>query len=362
MTARDLAPGRGWRSGLRRLRFTREGTFYVLFTLGVGLAALNTGNNLLFLILGLLLSTILISGILAESALRGVSAERRIERDPVAREPFLLTFRLTNHKRLWPSLALTICEVDPPLSGTSGLCLHLPAGDSADVSAEAIAPQRGHFAPQALRLSTRFPFGLFEKSRELAASGELFVLPGRRQLGLTALADLGLEGEARAGHPGVGTELFELRDLTAGDDRRRIHFRKSAAVGRFLVAEREQESAPRLALLIDDVNTTPDRLEEDIEIAAALLRQLSQRGFEIGLAASGRRLPPAAGPGHLRAALRFLAQLEVRPSGPPPSAGREKALDISSWRAGRAGDGLSPAKTAEARPPPPSRGATPAAV
>lgn len=323
-----------WRSSLRRLRFTREGVFYVLFTLGVGLAALNTGNNLLFLILGLLLSTILISGILAESALRGVSVTRRIERDPVAREPFLVTFHLVNHKRAWPSLALTIQEIEPPFAGAQALCLHLPAGASADVSVEATAPRRGHFAPSALRLSTRFPFGFFEKSRELEADDDLFVLPARRVLGAGALSRLGLMGERRAGRPGLGTELLEMRDLTAGDDRRRIHFRKSASVGRFLVAEREEESAPRLVLLIDNGHATPDELEEDLEVAAALLRRLIAHGHEVGLATSGEQLPPGAGPAHLRAALRRLARLTPCPGGPAPSAGRESALPVAAFRAG----------------------------
>ena len=325
-----------WRSGLRRLRFTREGTYYVLFTLGVGLAALNTGNNLLFLILGLLLSTILISGILAESALRGVSAVRCIARDPVAREPFLIGFHLINHKRAWPSLALMIQEIDPPFAGAKGLCLHLPAGNSADLTVEAIAPHRGHFAPKALRLSTRFPFGFFEKSRELRVADELFVLPGRRDLSSSALANLGMAGDRRAGRAGVGTELLGLRDLMAGDDRRRIHFRKSASVGRFLVAEREEEGAPRLVLLIDNRLATREELEEDLEIAAALLRQLSARGYEVGVSTSSDDLLPGAGPAHLRAALRLLARLELCPGGPAPRVGRENALCVAAFRTGQA--------------------------
>src|SRR5206468_3395868 len=68
------SPSPRWRPP-RRLRITREGWFYVLFTLGVGAAAINTGNNLLYLVLGLQLSTIVISGVLSESCLRGLELE-----------------------------------------------------------------------------------------------------------------------------------------------------------------------------------------------------------------------------------------------------------------------------------------------
>ena len=64
-----------WR---RRLRFTQLGRWYVALTIGIGLAAINTGNNLLFLVLGLLLSSIVVSGLLSETSLRAVRVERRL--------------------------------------------------------------------------------------------------------------------------------------------------------------------------------------------------------------------------------------------------------------------------------------------
>ena len=36
----------------RRLRITREGKYFLGITFGVGLAAINTANNLLYLLLG----------------------------------------------------------------------------------------------------------------------------------------------------------------------------------------------------------------------------------------------------------------------------------------------------------------------
>src|SRR5664279_4786506 len=53
----------------RPIRFTRLGTFYILFSIGVGAAAINTGNNLLYLMLGILLGFIVISGFLSDSGL-----------------------------------------------------------------------------------------------------------------------------------------------------------------------------------------------------------------------------------------------------------------------------------------------------
>ena len=50
----------------RSTRFTPEGLQFLLFTLAVSVAAVNTGNNLFYLLLAMMLSIILISGIAAE--------------------------------------------------------------------------------------------------------------------------------------------------------------------------------------------------------------------------------------------------------------------------------------------------------
>src|SRR5262245_81585 len=62
----------------RRLKFTREGKFFVGITLGVGFAAINTGNNLLYLLLGMLLALIIVSGLMSELSLRDLTVIRRL--------------------------------------------------------------------------------------------------------------------------------------------------------------------------------------------------------------------------------------------------------------------------------------------
>ena len=70
-----------WRRRMRpprRLKFTREGKFFVGITLGVGFAAINTANNLLYLLLGMLLALIVVSGIMSELSLRDLTVVRRL--------------------------------------------------------------------------------------------------------------------------------------------------------------------------------------------------------------------------------------------------------------------------------------------
>ncbi|MGB1780177.1 MAG: hypothetical protein ACPHQP_11530, partial [Longimicrobiales bacterium] len=61
----------------RRIRFTSGGVVFTVGTTAVGFAAMNTGNNLLYLLLGAMLGFIAVSGWLSEQAIRGLRVERR---------------------------------------------------------------------------------------------------------------------------------------------------------------------------------------------------------------------------------------------------------------------------------------------
>ena len=82
----------------RRLSFTREGRLIVIMSVGVGFAAINTGNNLLYLLLGWLLSFIIASGILSEMTLKRLKVDRRPPPRVFAGEPFLMEVVIQNAK------------------------------------------------------------------------------------------------------------------------------------------------------------------------------------------------------------------------------------------------------------------------
>ena len=71
----------------RALRATRAGWCFIAIIFGVGFAALNTGNNLLYLVLALMLAFLVLSGLLSEASLRGLRVERHLPRELFALAP-----------------------------------------------------------------------------------------------------------------------------------------------------------------------------------------------------------------------------------------------------------------------------------
>ncbi|MBM4380016.1 MAG: DUF58 domain-containing protein, partial [Deltaproteobacteria bacterium] len=155
---------RAWARPPRRLKITPSGRAYLVVTLGVGVGALNTGNNLLYLVLGLLLSLVVVSGVLSERVLRGLQVRRLGTGAAHAGEPFPWRWALCRAQG-W-SFALTLREVRGGLTA-EGSVAALPPGDELVVRGEASAGRRGPAALVAVEISTPYPFGLFIKSREL---------------------------------------------------------------------------------------------------------------------------------------------------------------------------------------------------
>src|SRR5262249_6748159 len=161
----------------RRLRVSREGKYFIVITLGVGLAALNTGNNLLFLLLGWMCSVIVASGVLSEHSLRGLAVARQQPARIHAGRPFLMGISLKNAKSRLPSLSieiedLVVAEPEGHRKAARPLdkkCyfLKIPAGRTQSTSYRHTFSRRGLYRFAGFRVSTKFPFALFRKSRDV---------------------------------------------------------------------------------------------------------------------------------------------------------------------------------------------------
>jgi uncharacterized protein (DUF58 family) len=306
-----------WLRPPRRLKFTREGRYFVAITIGIGLAAINTGNNLLYLLLGWLLSVIVASGALSDVSMRGLMVRRRAPGRIHANRPFLMEISVENVKS---SLASYSIEIEDLVEGKplDKKCyfLKVPPGRTQRTSYRHTFTRRGLYQFDGFRIATKFPFALFRKSRDVSSAGEVLVFPAvypvpplaprARHVGETQVARLGRRGE-----------FFGLREFRDGDDRRSIHWRSTARTGRMMVREYEEESQRRTTIVIDNaLPADPDRdmedaLEDAISLAASLASTYIGMGYSVRLIARGTQLPFSAGPSQLTRILKALALLET---------------------------------------------------
>ena len=281
------------------------GRTYLVVTFGVGLGALNTGNNLLYLVLGLLLAMVVVSGVLSERCLRYLSVRRLGTESAFAGEPFAFRWSLT--RRQGHAFALTLAEADAPLLG-EGRVGFLRQGVEHAVRADLTAPRRGPVRLSGVRLTTTWPLGLFAKTRVFELEGTLLVYPRRGYAcQLPGESRQGMYGDTSTPRRTDGTgDVAGLRELGPNEDARRVHWRKSAAMGKLLKVEREREERRTYVLTVDG-SLKGDALERRCEEVAALSHELLEAGNEVGLETPGEKMRPAAGSTQERRILRALA-------------------------------------------------------
>jgi uncharacterized protein (DUF58 family) len=307
---------REWLRPPRRLRFTRAGIFFTVGVIALGFATLNTGNNLLYLLLGGLLGLIMVSGWLSEQALRSIRIVRRTPHG-VAGEPLSFSYEVHNGKRRLPTLALELREADAPITAFLGA---VPPGKSATARVDVTFLRRGVYRLHHFTLSTTFPFGLFIKERDFVFPGTVVVWPRSdrrvreaRKPGQRARR-AGLE--QASSHAGGRGDFRSLRPYRAGDDPRDVHWRSTARYAEPVVREFERESAETLWLAVELRTRDAEAAEYAIEIAASLAARAVTRGERVALATNDVVIDAGAGGAQLERIFDALARARVRPDAP----------------------------------------------
>lgn len=317
--------------GKRGLRFTREGRVFVFVTIGVGAAAVNTGNNLLYLVLGLMLSLILVSGVLSDLVLLEIEGLRVLPSRAFAGGPALVEIALANGKTRLPSFSL---EVEDQAEGlpTDRRCyfLKVEAAGEQRATYRRELPRRGVVRFTGLRLSTRYPFGLFDKWRLIPLASELLVFP---QIDTSARAPTlasGGEGSPDRAVRGPGIEPAGLRDYRLGDEARSLHGRRSAALGKLVVREREREASRTLTIALDDAIDVADtlafaRFERAISRVAGIVVDAHAHGATVEVVCRRSSSPRVAPGGSLDPLFAFLARLPAIPPSEAPPLSTQRA-------------------------------------
>ena len=248
-------------------RVTREGIVYLAGIFIVALAALNTGNNLLFLVLGCMLAGIVLSGILSRITLTGVELHLELPEHVFAGEPAPAVVELTNLKRTLPSFALRVMgqkidgkssAAETKSSANSAALLDRPVyfpylrrGQAIRNRVELLFPKRGVYRQETLALRSRFPFGFLEKTRKLPARAEISVYPSIEPTETFYEILPLLSGELESYQRGRGHDLYAIRDFVSTDGVRFVDWKASAKSGSMKVKEFAREDERRVLIAFD---------------------------------------------------------------------------------------------------------------
>ena len=258
----SFVPALARRTSLRWLvyqidyKLTREGIAYLGVVLILVLAAVNTGNNLLFLVLGCLLAGILISGILSRVVLTGIDLKLELPERIFAGQPLLSSVEVRNEKEFWPTMSVRVVgegkDKLPAQILTQPVYFPLiPRQTTVRQKVQLVFPKRGVYHQNAFGLRTKFPFGLFEKTRRVDSPIEVVVFPSVEPAAQTYEILPLISGEMASYFRGRGHELHSIREYQTTDSARFVDWKQSAKSGALKVREHAREDERRLMLVFD---------------------------------------------------------------------------------------------------------------
>jgi uncharacterized protein (DUF58 family) len=295
------------------IRPTKVGVWFVALTLLIGIAATNTGNNALYMVVALMMAALIVSGVLSRNDVRKVEVDVTPPEELFARSPAAFQVEIRNHSSLLPRWLLLVSFSDhaPTL-----LCPWLPRAGRRSAVVELEFPRRGAHRIAAAHLATLFPLGLFRKGMRQRLDREVVVfpslIPGQHSVRRSASAI----GETQDSRAGWGHDLHSLRLLRPGDDPRRIHWKQTARTGSLIFMEREEERSRRISVVLDNAvdaahgKAGEERLELRVSQAAAAVLSYLQAGWEVELVTRTERVEFGTGPRQRRRILETLALLQ----------------------------------------------------
>lgn len=330
---------------IRRLHLRPAFWLFCLVTVLVGLAATNTGLNLLYWVLAAMLAALLVSGAFSMLMVRGIEVRRIVDAHAVVGEPFFVRYAVRNRGRLVPLFSVH-CD-EQPAGGAHGWESFVPgvaawvmhAGPRERVHGEAVLrpTRRGEMRFDRVRAWTDFPFGLVVRSVTESHPQHALVWPRtytlRRHV-LAALEPAGPVGTRITRRAGPGDDFHGLREHREGDSLRNIAWKRTANRETLLCIERTAPSPPRIRLLLDLVHAGEGaerrRLEEQaISLAGSIVLAGEALGYEVGLTVLGldeAPLPIRRGLRHRNRMMAALAALDLeRPR--TASRGVERPID-----------------------------------
>jgi uncharacterized protein (DUF58 family) len=331
----------------QRIQVTVSGLLLIVLAMGIGMAAYNAANNILFITLSLLLACLVLSGVLSASNFRRVAWRLQVAPPLRVGQEAVMTLELKNGKRFLPTYGLwfdlltrpvdtrpaakvettfTASGVDiraaleraEQLNTRSKIFLRSRLDPKSEVRLESTfrPKQRGRISVELENVGSLFPFGFLNKSITAGLRVQAVVWPAPVEYRRFATqASRRPTGGERMMRVGSGSDLLGLRHYERGDSHGLIHWKASARLGKLLVRQLAAESLERFAFWLRtdaEIWSRPEQFELMISFAATLLEDLFRADKLSSVAVDFEAATPIRRVRDLEAVLDVIAELQPR--------------------------------------------------
>jgi uncharacterized protein (DUF58 family) len=287
----------------------REGWYFLFVAAIVFVGAMVKEVNLLLLLAGIMLGLLVFHWQAVIVSLKGMQLQRNAPPAVCADDLLTVGLRLSNTRRRLGSWAITVEDMIEREQGRSAsehgrghrrnehnhdqpfftgvFFPYIAAGEECTGTYRGRLARRGRYRLGPMRISTRFPLGLFSRGLTIGQSETFYVYPRlgrltRRWLARRRQALAGADRKQRK--PGPEGDFYGVRQWRNGDSLRLMHWRTSARTGKFVVRQFEQAHNRDAAVLLDlwlperPSQVQVENVELAVSFAATVLADLCRQG------------------------------------------------------------------------------------
>lgn len=278
------------------VKITKSGYIYIIMTVVLSVGAVNTGNNLLYLMASLTLALMILSGLTSFWNLFFLEILLIAPKEIFAEIP--APFRLVVDKKRGSSFFLSFetrfgAARRPIVRGQSEEALWLTF------------PNRGVASIEKMRVHSGFPLGFIRRFKIFATSMEVPVYPRPMVRSLPPLA-----GRSHANEMGVtrhgelGDEMRDLRDYRQSDPLKWVDWKATARKGQTMVRDFFYVEGDTLTL---DLSRRDGPWEKRLSEACYLILEGHKKALSLSLILPDRKIDAGKGEGHKRRLMEALA-------------------------------------------------------
>ncbi len=314
---------------------TLSGYGLIFICLGVGVSAYNTGSNILFITVSFLLSSIVLSGVLATLNFSRISW-RIVSQAPyrVGRKVFV-GLEISNTKpfitsySLWFDMFASLSNINGRVSLTN----RLNPDRTIKLNWNYVPKKRGLETISIKYVGSQFPFGFLKKLLPGNSAVKIFVWPERIDYNFSNCggARINFQGSALK-RKGAGKDIIGTRGYVKGDPRKQINWKASARRGELMVkelAEDRQEGYTLSLCHTKDSWENDEQFEVMCSFAASLAEDLYKKNQLNGAILNGGEFVP------IRSLLdleKFLDELSIHEPTAKSIDSREERKDVISFK------------------------------
>ncbi|HOB68764.1 MAG TPA: DUF58 domain-containing protein [Syntrophorhabdaceae bacterium] len=271
----------------------------------MGISAVNTGNNLIYLIVSALLGFMGISGYFGKNNLSKIYVFIEFPQEIYANTSFPVKIIIKNKKRLLPIFLLRL-----HIAGHSVLFPYADAKSEITKYINIIIPERGQHTIRDIYISSVFPFNFFTRFRHIEDTFDCIAFPELKKCELISLYEKErlLRGEKTSDKAGFESDIVSIREYVYGDPLKYINWKATAKTG--ALKTKELSSLLYQPIIIDFDKIAIKDIEEKISCISYSIVQLLKKNSPVGLKIKDKMFEPGNSRNHKMGMLKGLAFYE----------------------------------------------------